>query len=163
MLILILITIFTVFAVKQLTTSKVLSKDEITTQVEKSFNGEILAIVQNSDHYIASFNKNGSIFEVTVDEEHGKFSNLKLVQKNSEQTSSTQNEQPKPEENLLILTEQQAIELALQEVNGKLDSVDFEKTTDGGNYFIEIEQGDEEIIVQIHAITGKILSIQFDD
>lgn len=46
---------------------------------------------------------------------------------------------------------------------GELDSVEFEKTMDGGNYFVEIEQGDNEIIVQIHAITGKMLSIQYED
>lgn len=163
MFIVVLITIVVIFAVKQLTSPNVLSIEDMTTQIEKSFNSDVLSIVANSDDYIASFNKDGSIFEVTVDGENGQFSNLTLVQKNSEPEPSTQNEQPKPEENLTVLTEQQASTIALQEVDGKLDSVDFENTTDGGNYFVEIEQDDKEITVQIHAITGKILSIQYDD
>lgn len=140
-----------------------LSKDEITEQIEKSYHGDVLTIVEKSSQYIASFSKDGSVFEVTIDSENGQFSNLMLVQQNPEAQPNEQVTGPNSETTPSVLTEQQAIDIALQEVTGELDSVEFEKTTDGGNYFIEIEQADNEIIVQIHAITGKILSIQYDD
>ena len=159
----VVITMIVIVAVKQLITPNVLSKSEITAQIEESFHGEILSIVEKPSNYIASFTKDGSIFEVTIDRENGQLSHLMLVQKNSEQQPNEQITEPKPEENPSVLTEQQAIDIALKEVPGELDSVEFEKTTNGGNYFIEIEQGDNEIIVQIHAITGKILSIQYED
>ena len=159
----VVLTMVVLFAVKQLITPNVLSTSEITTQIEKSFHGEILSIVERPTNYIASFTKDGSVFEVTIDSESGQFSHLMLLQKNNEQQPNEQTTEPKPEENPSILTEQQATHIAIKEVPGELDSVDFEKTTDGGNYFIEIEQGDNEIIVQIHAITGKILSIQYED
>ena len=159
----VVITIVVIIAVKQLTTPNVLSKSEITAQIEESFHGEILSIVEKPSHYIASFTKDGSVFEVTIDSENGQFSNLMLVQKNEEAQLNEQVTEPNPETTPSVLTEQQAIDIALKEVTGALDSVEFEKTTDGGNYFIEIEQANNEIIVQIHAITGKILSIQYDD
>ena len=158
----VVITMIVIVAVKQLITPNVLSKSEITAQIEESFHGEILSIVEKPSNYIASFTKDGSIFEVTIDRENGQLSHLMLVQQNSEQPNE-QITEPKPVENPSVLTEQQAIDIALKEVPGALDSIEFEKTTDGGNYFVEIEQGDNEIIVQIHAITGKILSIQYED
>lgn len=159
----VVITMLVFFAVKQLTTPNVLSKSDITTQIEESFRGDILSIVEKPAHYIASFTKDGSVFELTIDREKGYFSQLTLVQKNSEAQPNEPITKPKPPANPSVLTEQQAIDIALKEVPGQLDSVEFEKTTDGGYYFIEIEQGDNEIIVQIHAITGKILSIQYED
>lgn len=159
----VVITMVVFFAVKQLTTPNVLSKNEIATQIEKSYQGEILSIVEEQKNYIASFTKEGSVFEVTIDSENGQFSHLTLVQKKNEEQPIEQTTETKPEENPSILTKQQAIDIALKEVPGELDSVEFEKTTDGGNYFVEIEQGDNEIIVQIHAITGKMLSIQYED
>lgn len=151
------------FAINQLTTPNVLSKNDITTQIEKSYQGDILSIVEEHKTYIASFTKEGSVFEVTIDRENGQFSHLTLVQKKSEEPPTEQTTEPKPEVKPAVLTEQQAIDIALKEVPGELDSVEFEKTTDGGNYFVEIEQGDNEIVVQIHAITGKLLSIQYED
>ena len=151
------------FAVNQLTTPNVLSKNDITTQIKKSYQGDILSIVEEQKTYIASFKKQGSVFEVTIDRENGQFSHLTLVQKNIEEPPAEQTTEPKPEVKPSVLTEQQAIDIALKEVPGELDSVEFEITTDGGNYLIEIEQGDNEIVVQIHAITGKLLSIQYED
>lgn len=159
----VVITMVVFFAVKQLTTPNVLSKNEIVTQIEKSYQGEILSIVEKQKNYIASFTKEGSVFEVTIDSENGQFSHLTLVQKKNEEQSIEQTIETEPEENPSILTKQQAMDIALKEVPGELDSVEFEKTMDGGNYFVEIEQGDNEIIVQIHAITGKMLSIQYED
>ena len=159
----VVLTMVVFFVVKQLTIPNVLSKNEIVTQIEKSYQGEILSIVEKQKNYIASFTKEGSVFEVTIDSENGQFSHLTLVQKKNEEQPIEQTIETEPEENPPILTKQQAIDIALKEVPGELDSVEFEKTTDGGNYFVEIEQGDNEIIVQIHAITGKMLSIQYED
>lgn len=187
---------------KQLTTPHELTTKEISERIEQVYSAEIQTIVEQDDNFIASFNKNGSIFEVTIHAVTGQLSNLTLVHKKVDQSAKTdqqkknnhaevstekeppktdstvqqptktvpntekvETQQPKPSKPATtkpVLSQQQAIAIALKEVPGELDSVEFKSSADGGSYFIEIEQEDE-VTVQIHAITGKILSIQYDD
>ena len=79
--------------------------------------------------------------------------------------------QPKPQQpapqKTVLLTEQQAIQIALRQLNGEVDDVDFVKTSEGGYYLVEIEidvdDGPDEATYQIHAISGKIMSVTWDD
>lgn len=81
--------------------------------------------------------------------------------------------QPKPPVNkpapqkTVLLTEQQAIQIALRQLNGEVDNVDFVKTSEGGYYLVEIEidvdDGPDEATYQIHAISGKVMSVTWDD
>ncbi|WP_432353914.1 PepSY domain-containing protein [Sporosarcina sp. A2] len=89
--------------------------------------------------------------------------------------------QPKPQQNpqtkppvskpapqkTVMLTEQQAVQIALRQLNGEVDDVDFVNTSDGGYYLVEIEidvdDGPDEATYQIHAISGKIMSVTWDD
>lgn len=82
-----------------------------------------------------------------------------------QQSSKPQQEQPpqKQQANPVRITKQQAINIALKQQPGIVDDIDFKKTSDGGIYEVEIEHGDYETVFFIHAITGKILSVEFDD
>lgn len=62
-----------------------------------------------------------------------------------------------------IITEQQAVQIALEQLKGEVDSVDFEETSEGGYYLVEIETQDDEATFQIHAVSGKVLSVTWDD
>lgn len=62
-----------------------------------------------------------------------------------------------------LLSEQKIIAIAQKQMQGEVDAVEFYETADGGYYLVEIETSEEEATFQIHAITGKILSISFDD
>ncbi|WP_424237014.1 PepSY domain-containing protein [Bhargavaea ginsengi] len=63
------------------------------------------------------------------------------------------------------LTPSEAASIALKEVAGELDDdIDFEETQDGGYYIVQVETADDrEADIQIHAITGKILTVSWDD
>lgn len=66
-------------------------------------------------------------------------------------------------ENALI-TKEQAIAIAQAQLKGEVDDFSYEKTNDGGYYLIEIESADDrEGTFQIHAISGKIMSVTWDD
>ncbi|GKV69021.1 hypothetical protein NCCP2716_15190 [Sporosarcina sp. NCCP-2716] len=75
--------------------------------------------------------------------------------------------QPQTPPKTVLLTKQQAIQIALRQLNGEVDDVDFVKTTDGGYYLVEIEidvdDGPDEATYQIHAISGKVMSVTWDD
>ncbi|WP_313470607.1 PepSY domain-containing protein [Lysinibacillus sp.] len=55
------------------------------------------------------------------------------------------------------------MQIALGQLTGEVDSVDFEETAEGGYYLVEIETQDDEATFQIHAVSGEVLSITWDD
>ncbi|WP_370221821.1 PepSY domain-containing protein [Cytobacillus sp.] len=62
------------------------------------------------------------------------------------------------------LTEEEAVQIALKNEPGEVDDISFGETDKGSYYLIEIEKDDgREAAVQIHAITGKVLSVTWDD
>ena len=69
-----------------------------------------------------------------------------------------------PVESVQPITEQQAIELALQRVEGVVEDVDFEEENGQYYYFVEVETSqEEEKIVQIHPISGEVITIVSED
>lgn len=61
------------------------------------------------------------------------------------------------------ISDSAANEIALTQLNGQIEDTDFYSTADGGYYIVEIETEEQEAAFQIHAITGKILSVVYDD
>lgn len=87
--------------------------------------------------------------------------NMEQPKKPAEQPPTTPDS---PDENVQPITEQQAIELALKHVEGVVEDVEFEEEEGQYYYFIEMEtaQGDEKT-VQIHPISGDVISIFLED
>lgn len=172
----ILIGFFITLTVKQLSIPNELNTNELALKIKDIYNAEVQTLVKEKDNYVTSFNKDGSIFEVNVNAVTGQFTDLKLIHKNENKQAGHQNnpetsknDQPAqnnstPTEKTTkpLLSEQQAMEIALKEVPGEVDSVEFVKNAGGGVYFVEIEHEDD-VTVQVHAITGEIIVIQYDD
>lgn len=162
---------FIALSVQKLVTPNELSKVEMTEQVERVYSGKVQSLVQKKEQFIANFEKDGTVYEVALNPITGQFTNLQLVKKNEHVVKKDETTTPTDEIELSTdsitlnaqIDEQSAIDIALKEVTGELENVDFENTSDGGHYFIEIEQQDGDVIIQIHAVTGKILSIQYED
>lgn len=79
---------------------------------------------------------------------------------------------PQPEKKQsVVLTGQQAVNIALKRLNAgvpvEVDDVDFVETAQGGYYLVELELDTDadldEVVYQIHAISGKVLSVSWDD
>lgn len=64
-----------------------------------------------------------------------------------------------------VLTEAQAIEIAKKTLDGEVQEVSFTDDSDGGSYLIELESDelDKEVTVQIHAVRGETLTVEWDD
>ncbi|HSP22755.1 MAG TPA: PepSY domain-containing protein [Planococcus sp. (in: firmicutes)] len=69
---------------------------------------------------------------------------------------------PEPEP---VLSKEEAITIAKRTLDGEVQEVEFTETTDGGYYLIEIENDelDKEATVQIHAIRGETMTVEWDD
>ena len=61
-----------------------------------------------------------------------------------------------------VITKKQAIKIAHEQLEGEVEYISYEMTNDGGYYLVEIESHEEEALFQIHAISGKILSVTWD-
>ncbi|MFB5676310.1 PepSY domain-containing protein [Paenibacillus terreus] len=73
-------------------------------------------------------------------------------------------EDAEPVRTARIVTDKEAKNIALQQVQGKVEDVDFR--TEGGvrYYLVEIDTPDErEAIVQVNAISGVIMSVAWDE
>ena len=92
------------------------------------------------------------IKEGTIKEE------LPVEEDQTEEKSTT--EEP---EAVKPLTEQQISTIARSQFNGEVDDIEFVGTTDGGYYNVDMENEEDEATLQIHALTGKILTIIYDD
>lgn len=147
-------------AFDQITTDTTLTAAEIESRVATLYEGTVTSNIKKGERYYVTFNKNDATYEVMVNEVDGGFSNLQLI------ASGTTPLAPPPTQQApsnVTLSESQASAIALTQFDGKIDEMDFIHTADGGYYLIEIEAQETDIIVQIHAITGKVLSVTFDD
>lgn len=62
-----------------------------------------------------------------------------------------------------IITKNRAQQIALSQLKGEVEYVVYEKTSDGGYYLVEIEGTNKEAVFQIHAISGRVLSVTQSD
>lgn len=64
-----------------------------------------------------------------------------------------------------VITRDEAISIARQTLDGEVQEVEFVETADGGYYLVEIENDytDQEATMQIHAIRGETLTVDWDD
>jgi uncharacterized membrane protein YkoI len=136
---------------------QILSEKEVREEIAKKYPGEIerLSLNKNKEQpvYDAEVVKEKALVELEVDALTGE-----IISENMKETTTED----------VIITRDQAIEIALRELKGEVEYVVFEKTDDGGYYLVEIEQDNEdtddlEAVFHIHAVTGKILFVEWDD
>jgi uncharacterized membrane protein YkoI len=136
---------------------QILSETEVREEIAKKYPGEIerLSLNKNKEQpvYDAEVVKEKALVELEVDALTGE-----IISENMKETTTED----------VIITRDQAIEIALRELKGEVEYVVFEKTDDGGYYLVEIEQDNEdtddlEAVFHIHAVTGKILFVEWDD
>ncbi|MDE4086210.1 PepSY domain-containing protein [Planococcus maritimus] len=64
-----------------------------------------------------------------------------------------------------IISQNAAIAIAKETLDGTVDEVEFVQTTDGGYYLVEMDDdvSDREATIQIHAIRGETMTVEWDD
>jgi uncharacterized membrane protein YkoI len=148
------------------------SEKEIRELVHAQYEGSTITSIEERD----------KIFEVVIDHNMGEYqlmvdgltreiTSLKLLARNEEtedidnqETEQPDAEEPKHEESApSMLTKEQAIEIALKEVPGKVDDIELDEKNGIKVYEVEIEVDDDtEATIIINAYTGKIISLTWD-
>ncbi|MFE0557865.1 PepSY domain-containing protein [Paenibacillus sp. NPDC058910] len=63
-----------------------------------------------------------------------------------------------------MITKEYAIKLSLEKVPGTVEDVEYRENKSSRYYLVEIEREDgREATIQVHAITGKIMTVTWDD
>ncbi|WP_155592622.1 PepSY domain-containing protein [Lysinibacillus cavernae] len=137
-------------SVKEGQTKRLLTEKQIRKIVKSEYD-DVESVLLTDSVYTVRVEKEKKQKDVTLDGYSGEVLSEKDVEPQ---------EQPVEEP---IISEQQAIQIALEQLKGEVDSVDFEETSEGGYYLVEIETQDDEATFQIHAVSGKILSVTWDD
>ncbi|MGE7944904.1 PepSY domain-containing protein [Lysinibacillus xylanilyticus] len=127
-----------------------LTEEQIRHIVEKDY-GEIESVVLADNIYTVRVEREDQQRDLTLDAYTGDV----LSKKDVEPV-----DQP---EIVNVISKEQAMKIALQQLNGEVDSVDYKETEDGGFYLVEIETKNEEAVFQIHAISGKVMSVTWDE
>ena len=136
---------------------QILSEAEVREKISVKYPGEIESLSLNENKeapvYKAEVVKDKALVELQIDALTGEMI--------SEETKETTKED-------VLITREQAIEIALGELNGEVEYSTFKRTNDGGYYVVEIEQDNEdtddiEAVFHIDAITGDILFVEWDN
>ena len=137
---------------REAATTPLLTEAQVRKVVGDYTHGEIESVTLKDTYYDVKV-ENEDIIKI-----------LKIDKYTGEVLSETETikEADKPSYVEAVISEQQAIQIALQELKGEVDSVDYEETTDGGYYLVEIESDDNEAIFQIHGVSGKVLSVTLE-
>ncbi|WP_186763828.1 PepSY domain-containing protein [Planomicrobium sp. CPCC 101079] len=64
-----------------------------------------------------------------------------------------------------VITQDKAIGIAKKTLDGEVGEVEFVASEDGGYYLVDIEneETEQEVLVQVHAIRGETMTVEWDD
>ncbi|RWZ51399.1 hypothetical protein EQV77_16715 [Halobacillus fulvus] len=166
--------------IDRMTTTEKLTAVQAEERIKEQYSGEILELMDNGDTYIAMMELNGNRYRIEVSQEDGSVVQVEQLETQGENSNAPAEEEPQPQQDppssteepqteqpaepAQPISEQEARSIALEQVTGTIDDVDFEQSNGQSYYLIEMERDDDlEATVQIHAITGEVLSVTWDD
>jgi uncharacterized membrane protein YkoI len=132
---------------------QVLTETEIRSLITEKTKGTITSIKKErqdgKEIYIVSVNEGTNLISFIVDSVSGTILS----------TSPTVKTEPSKR-----LSKAEAVEVAIQQVDGTVDKINLETKNGQPYYFVKIKADDkQEAIVQVHAIKGNVVSITWDD
>lgn len=125
-----------------------ISKKELQQIIKKNYGGKISQIFLNTQ-------KNLPVYHVQLNNQNKSLS-LLVDATTGDILSETKVDEIKKS---LLLSKKEAEKIAKQKWNGKILNSTYYERSNGGYYLVEIVVKGETKTIQIHAITGKIMSI----
>lgn len=140
---------------------------EATKKVEHLYKGEIVSIKEQKRNFVISMALPTGEYDISINRESGEIISMTRTEEYGnlpENNPNLETEQPPSSVPVKLITEEEAIGTALKKINGTLEKIELKKSNGESYYLVEIEEnGEKEGTVQIHAITGEVMSITWDD
>ncbi|GAB6927645.1 hypothetical protein JCM10914A_16280 [Paenibacillus sp. JCM 10914] len=172
-------------------TTTALSSDEAVEHVLGQYDGEVMETVREGDAYRLVLQSETGRYELRVDAYTGGM--VSINQLSAAEPEPDTGLEPNPDSEgpvnqpdsaegptegapgdpkdpgaadfpTTMITKEQAVKLSLEKVAGTIEDVEYRESKRSRYYLVEIEQADgREATVQVHAITGEIMSLTWDD
>ncbi|RFA33643.1 hypothetical protein CAI16_13875 [Virgibacillus dokdonensis] len=162
--------------------TKVEAEKIISSQYPGSLEGDIQK-EENNDYYVASIEHKGKQYEIKIHEKTGEVIQLNEVStgnkddrkaseqkenndtngaENSEQASEPDKKQDNNAGQNVVISEEKAKELALEEFAGTFDELELDEEDGRFVYEVKIVHGEDEAEITIDAFTGEILFTEIE-
>ncbi|MBO0995139.1 PepSY domain-containing protein [Bacillus sp. SD088] len=172
LIILICIGVLT-FAIWQLfqykTSVEPITEADAENIVNDIYKAESTKVTSTTKGFLVTIELKTGIYEIEVDRQSGDILEINRVKAidpkpDKETPGKKEEDENKTEDSNVIITKEKALEIALNEVEGEVDDIDFEEENGVSYYFIEIERSDGmEATIQINAVTGEVKTTTWDD
>lgn len=146
-----------------------LTEKEAEKLVKERYQGNISSIKLANQQYHIELEKQNHLYSVKLDSSSGKVLSFTQTGTGTTTTKPTPAQTPPQQEEVKEetpkrLTDKEAVEIAVTQVQGEVDDIWLETENNQTYYLIKIETNDDrEATVQIHAITGDVMSVAWDD
>lgn len=157
---------------------KLLSQQEAEKRILEQYDGHIVHTALDGQTYIVQLRSDKGVYELTIDRATAAIKAIRQIElfteapgkpaetpAPSETAKPSQSPPPQKTPNPSVLLEEaDAINIALEKVSGTLKEVELEQEGGKWYYFVELETKDgREATVQLHAGSGKVQSVTWDD
>ena len=133
-----------------------LTEQEAKEIAKERYSGTVKGISQKADQYIIELERETGIYELQINANTGEVSSLKRLKEAIQKKEDTETESerlPKVE----TLSEEQIKELALKQVNGKIDSLQLVKEGEQQVYQVIVSDQTAKNKLSLDAYTGDVL------
>lgn len=174
---------FSVFYFGSTSSSAEITKVEAKNIISSQYPGKIKGDVEKDEengYYYALIDHEGKIFEIKINEKTGEVKNLRELSapdekkdKQAKQPKDAQdptkkdntikdNDKNNSEERKVVVREERAKELALEEFAGTIEDFELEEEDGSFVYEVKVINGEDEAEITIDAFTGEILFTKFE-
>ena len=133
-----------------------LTEQEAKEIAQERYSGTIKGISQKADQYIIELERETGIYELQINANTGEVSSLKRL-KEAIQTKEDAETESEPLPKVETLSEEQIKELALKQVNGKIDSLQLVKEGEQQVYQVIVSDQTAKNKLSLDAYTGDVL------
>ncbi|OCS91642.1 PepSY domain-containing protein [Caryophanon latum] len=152
-----------------LQTNERITLQQAEQKIAQAYNAEVLESYTKGESFAITFSSATGQYDATVNA-HGQIVALtQTIATDALKEETAPQEEPKPEVKPTPppaptqMTSDEALRIATARFAGSVEQIEFVPSSNGGYYDIELEAGDQEVTMQIHALTGDILSVVYDD
>ncbi|QQZ63355.1 PepSY domain-containing protein [Paenibacillus sonchi] len=155
---------------------QLLTSEEAKQHVLDEYAGNIVSLSLHSGKYVAELETAQGRYELKLDGATGEVTSIVQLeaaatppvpptpQPSSVPPTAAAESEPPSAAPQRVVSEKEAVELALREVPGELDDVDTGINESGAFYLVEINTSDKrEAVVQVDAISGSIMSVTWEN
>ncbi|MEE1130710.1 MAG: PepSY domain-containing protein [Caryophanon sp.] len=152
-----------------LQTNERITLQQAEQKIAQAYNAEVLESHAAGESFTITFSNATGQYDATVNA-HGQIVALTQtiaadVQEAEREEETTPEEEVKPTSpsTPTQITSDEALRIATARFAGSVEDIEFVASSNGGYYDIELESGEQEVTMQVHALTGDILSVVYDD